>query len=104
MARTNSSNPPTGPIEQLLVMHCHKEDSVLGREGFSVRAASPGANDPATFDWALGLESYELPRDMKSGLLLANQAPRRLAMVPGPPRRVALVHTAYMPQDTVGRS
>ena len=60
-------------------MHCLKEDSVLGREGFSVRAASPAASDPATLDWAMGLESYELPRDMKSGQLLANQAPRRLA-------------------------
>ena len=88
----------TGPIEQLLVMHCLKEDSVLGREGFSVRAASPGATDQATFDWALRLESYELPLDMKSGPLLPNQAPRRLALVPGPPGRVALVHTAYLPR------
>ena len=85
-------------------MHCLKEDSVLGREGFSVRAASPGASDPSTLDWALKLDTYELPLDMKSGPLLANQAPRRLARVPGPPGRVALVHTAYLPEDTVGRS
>ncbi len=76
--------PPAGPVEQLLVMHCLKEDSVIGREGFSVRAASPGASDPATLDWALKLDAYELPLDMKSGTLLANQAPRRLARVPGP--------------------
>ena len=95
---------PAGPIEQLLVMHCLKEDSVMGREGFSVRAASPGATDPATLDWALRLDSYELPLDMKSGTLLANQAPRRLARVSGPPGRVALVHTSYLPEDTVGRS
>ncbi len=93
-----------GPIEQLYVMHCLKEDSVLGQEGFSVRAASPGATDPAIFEWALKLDYYELPLDMKSGALLVNQAPRRLARVPGPPGRVALVHTAYLPQDTVGRS
>src|SRR5580692_10623138 len=95
---------PAGPIEQLLVMHCLKEDSVMGREGFSVRAASPGATDPATLDWALRLDAYELPLDMKSGALLANQAPRRLARVPGPPGRVALVHTSYLAEDTVGRS
>jgi GTPase-associated protein 1, N-terminal domain type 2 len=93
-----------GPIEQLYVMHCLKEDSVLGQEGFSVRAASPGANDPAIFEWALRLDYYELPLDMKTGALLMNQAPRRLARVPGPPGRVALIHTAYLPQDTVGRS
>jgi WD40 repeat protein len=99
-----AGSPPAGPIEQLLVMHCLKEDSVMGREGFSVRAASPGATDPATLDWALRLDAYELPLDMKSGALLANQAPRRLARVPGPPGRVALVHTSYLPEDTVGRS
>ena len=109
MANLNSSTAagepsPAMPIEQLLVMHCLKEDSVLGREGFSVRAASPGATDPATLDWALRLDSYELPLDMKSGMLLSNQAPRRLALVPGPSGRVALVHTAYLPEDTVGRS
>ncbi len=93
-----------GPIEQLYVMHCLKEDSVLGQEGFSVRAASPGANDAAILEWALRLDYYELPLDMKSGALLVNQAPRRLARVPGPPGRVALVHTTYLPQDTVGRS
>jgi GTPase-associated protein 1, N-terminal domain type 2 len=92
------------PIEQLFVMHCLKEDSVLGQEGFSVRAASSGASDPAIFEWALKLDYYELPLDMKSGALLVNQAPRRLARVPGPAGRVALVHTAYLPQDTVGRS
>ena len=55
-----------GPIEQLYVMHCLKEDSVLGQEGFSVRAASPGASDPAILEWALRLDYYELPLDMKS--------------------------------------
>ncbi len=93
-----------GPIEQLVVTHCLKEDSVLGQEGFSVRAASPGARDPAMMEWALKLDYYELPLDMKTGALLVNQAPRRLARVPGPGGRVALVHTAYLPQDTVGRS
>ncbi len=93
-----------GPIEQLVVTHCLKEDSVLGQEGFSVRAASPGARDPAIMEWALKLDYYELPLDMKTGALLVNQAPRRLARVPGPAGRVALVHTAYLPQDTVGRS
>ena len=92
------------PIEQLYVMHCLKEDSVLGQEGFSVRAASSGASESAIFEWALKLDYYELPLDMKSGALLVNQAPRRLARVPGPAGRVALVHTAYLPQDTVGRS
>ena len=91
------------PIEQLIVMHCLKDDSVLGREGFSVRAASPGASDSSTLDWALKLDSYELPLDMKTGSLLVNQAPRRLARVPGPPGRVGLVHTAYLPKDSVGR-
>jgi WD40 repeat protein len=103
---SNSQRPPdeSGPIEQLLVMHCLKEDSVLGREGFGVRAASPGAADPQTLEWAHKLEQYELPLDMKTGALLSNQAPRRLALVPGPLGRVALIHTAYLPEDTVGRS
>ena len=94
MTTPNSFSPqrtPTAaaPIEQLFVMHCLKEDSVLGQEGFSVRAASPGASDPAIFEWALKLDYYELPLDMKTGSLLVNQAPRRLARVPGPagPRR-----------------
>ncbi len=109
MASLSTSSGPRGPspgrpIEQLLVMHCLKEDSVLGREGFSVRAASPGASDRDTLDWAMRLDPYQLPLDMKSGMLLANQAPRRLAMVPGPSGQAALVHTAYLPEDTVGRN
>ena len=109
MASMNASTGPDGPsparpIEQLLVMHCLKEDSVLGREGFSVRAASPGAGDRATLDWAMRLDAYELPLDMKSGTLLTNQAPRRLSLIPGPTGQWALIHTAYLPEDTVGRS
>src|SRR4051812_27342542 len=92
---------PAAP-EQFLVMHCHKEDSLLGREGFSVRAAS--TTDPALLDWAQKLDPYELPHDMKSGTLLPNQTPRRLARVPAPGGRAALIHSSYLPQDSLGRS
>ena len=92
-----------GPFEQVLVTHCLKKDSVLGQDGYSVRAASPGANDPETLDWAFKLDAYELPFDMKSGMQDANQAPRRLALVPAPKGRVALVHTSYLPVDTIER-
>ncbi len=108
MASLNTSTSPGGPsparpIEQLLVMHCLKEDNVLGRDGFGVRAVSPGAGDRATLDWAMRLDAYELPLDMKSGTLLTNQAPRRLSLVPGPSGQWALIHSAYLPEDTAGR-
>jgi hypothetical protein len=108
MAIRNSSmdsldRSPTGPVEQLLVMHCLKEDSVLRRVGFSVRAASAGAKDTTTLEWAEKLSPYELPLNMKGSTLLPDQAPRRLSLLRDPQGRFALVHSCYLPEDTCGR-
>ena len=87
--------------EQILVMHCLREDSLLGREGFSVRAASN--RESPLLEWALAIDHYELPLDLKSRTLLLNQTPRRLALVPTSDGRVALVHSAYLAEDTCHR-
>src|SRR5438093_7591470 len=98
-SHTSSSASPDGGAatvraEQILVMHCLKEDSLLGQPGFSVRAAS---NPDSTLNnWALGLDHYELPLDMRSGGLLLAQAPRRLATIPVPGGGCALVHSSYL--------
>ena len=103
---TNHSTASNGAsnarvAEQIYVTHCLREDSLLGREGFSARAAS--SSDTNLLHWALALDAYELPFDMKSGSLLLSQTPRRLAMVPAPGDRVGLVHSAYLAEDTRGR-
>ncbi|MGE3820046.1 MAG: hypothetical protein AB7I30_11530, partial [Isosphaeraceae bacterium] len=40
---------------------------------------------------------------MKRGAVLLSQTPRRLARVPAPGGKVALVHSSYLPEDTLGR-
>jgi GTPase-associated protein 1, N-terminal domain type 2 len=84
--------------DQILVTHCLKEDSVLGQGGFSVRAASTSGASLLT--WARQLDPYELPVEMQRGLVRISETPRRLALVPAPGNRMALVHTAYLPGDT----
>lgn len=87
--------------EQLVVTHCLKEDSVLGRAGYSVRATS--TQDVETLEWALRLEPYELPLDVKNGAVLLSQTPRRLARVPALDGKAALFQSSYLPEDTIGR-
>jgi GTPase-associated protein 1, N-terminal domain type 2 len=96
-----TGTPGAASAEQVLVMHCLKEDSIEGRDGYSLRAAS-------TFDadlkkWAASLKHYELPLDMKSGSLLLTQTPRRLAFLRGPEGYVTLLHSSYLPEDTCKR-
>jgi hypothetical protein len=95
---------PLGPVssaEQLYVTHCTRQDSVLGQEGFGVRAASSA--DPALLRFALELPAHELPAEMWSQRPTAAQAPRRLARIALTDGRVALVHSTYLPFDTHGR-
>ena len=87
--------------EHILVLHCLREDSLLGQEGFSVRASSTG--DASLQQWALAVDHYELPFDLRSGTLLSTQAPRRLALMPAPGGRTGLVHSSYLKEDTRGR-
>ena len=87
--------------EQILVMHCLREDSLLGQEGYSVRASSTG--DQGLLQWALAVDHYELPFDLRSGPLMPHQAPRRLAFAPVPGGRWGLVHSSYVKEDTRGR-
>src|SRR5262249_38390115 len=108
MASSSIASPPRSasgsPVEaeQILVTHCVKEDSVFGAEGFSVRAAS--TKDRNLLNWALSLEHYELPSDMPSGTVIVSQTPRRLALkTQAPGGRMALVHSAYLPEDTCHR-
>ena len=51
----------------------------------------------------MAIDHYELPLDLKSRTLLLNQTPRRLALVPTSDGRVALVHSAYLAEDTCHR-
>ena len=76
--------------EQILVMHCLREDSLLGREGFSVRAASN--RESTLLEWALAIDHYELPARLEEPHVTAEpETPRRLALVPTSDGRVALV-------------
>jgi WD40 repeat protein len=85
--------------DQILLTHCLKEDSALGRGGFSVRAAS--TSDSTLLNWAIRqLESYELPVDMQSGSVEIRKTPRRLALLPAPGNRTALIHSAYLRGDS----
>ena len=105
---SSSSNPTStnggaahAVAEHILVMHCLREDSLLGQEGCTVRASSTG--DSSLQQWALAVDHYELPFDLRSGSLLSTQTPRRLALMPAPGGRTGLVHSSYLKEDTRGR-
>src|SRR5947209_8303252 len=86
--------------DQVFVTHCLQSDSVRNETGFSIRAAS--TDDPELLKFAADYPAYELPLDMLANEPGPAQAPRRLALVPAP-RGVALVHSAYVGEDTMGR-
>jgi hypothetical protein len=87
--------------QQVYFTHCRPEDSVTGQAGYSIRAAS--TRDAELLRFITASFSYELPLDMVRGAIGPGMAPTRLARVMAPGGRVALVHTAHLPEDTVGR-
>jgi hypothetical protein len=89
-----------GEGEQFYVTHCAAPDSVLNNPGYSVRAAS--VTDTAVLNSALRYPPYELPMALWQRLPPASAAPRRLARTKSA-RGVWVVHSAYLPRDTVGR-
>ena len=98
---STNGGPERAVAEHILVMHCLREDSLLGQEGCTVRASSTG--DSSLQQWALAVDHYELPFDLRSGSLLSTQSPRRLALMPAPGGRSGLVHSSYLKEDTRGR-
>src|SRR4051812_14681386 len=85
--------------EQFLVSHCLKKDSVVGQGGFSIRAAS--TTDRTLLNWVQRqFAHYELPVTMQRGRVTISQTPRRLALVPAPGGRTALVHSSYLSGDS----
>lgn len=88
--------------EQIFVTFCEQGDSVRNQPGYQVRAAS--TSDAELLKFALDNSAYELPLDLWGTQLTTRQAPRRLALAVAPGNRLALIHTAYLPQDTCGRS
>src|ERR1043165_1092555 len=87
--------------EQVFVTHCLQNDSVKNQAGFSIRAAS--TDDSELLKFAADYPAYELPLEMWANDPKPAQAPRRLAMVPGPRNSVVLIHSAYVGEDTTGR-
>src|SRR4051812_38948001 len=91
-----AADPGRGRVEQLYVTSCHKQDSVQGQPGYSIRATSIDA--PELFQFALEFPALRLPLDMRATTTLPpRQAPQRLALVPAPRDKLALVNTAYLP-------
>jgi hypothetical protein len=85
--------------DQLLLTHCPREVALLGQGGFGIRAAS--TSDLELLKWAFReISPYELPFDMQRARVMISQTPRRLALIPAPGNRVALVHSSYLPGDS----
>jgi GTPase-associated protein 1, N-terminal domain type 2 len=89
--------------EQFYVTHCATADSVLNNPGYTVRAASR-ADDRDALEAAFRYPPYDLPIDMWRDLpARAELAPRRLARTLDDSNRLWVVHSAYLPKDSVGR-
>ncbi len=87
--------------QQIYYTHCLPADSVAAQAGYSVRATSTG--DRAMVQFATDYPAYELPPDLWTQNISPAEAPRRLALVTGPNGARALIHSAYLPEDTRGR-
>lgn len=88
--------------DQVYVTHCLQSDSVNNQAGFGVRAAS--TDDPELLKFAADYPAYELPLEMWTSEPSPAQTPRRLAMLSAPHGKIALVHSAFVGEDTMGRS
>src|SRR5438045_509898 len=86
---------------QLYFTHCLPADSVGQATGYAVRATS--TSERALLQFATDYPAYELPLDMWSSNPSPADAPRRLALVSSPVGGLALIHSAYLPEDTRGR-
>lgn len=88
--------------DQVYVTHCLQSDSVNNQAGFGVRAAS--TDDAELLKFAADYPAYELPLEMWTSEPSPAQTPRRLAMLSAPHGKIALVHSAFVGEDTMGRS
>jgi hypothetical protein len=88
--------------DQVYVTHCLQNDSLKNQTGFGVRAAS--TEDPELLKFAVEFPAYQLPMDMWANEPSPAKTPRRLALVSGPRNTLALIHSAYVGEDTMGRS
>src|SRR5438309_7625789 len=88
-------------VPQLYFTHCLPADSIGQQAGYSVRASS--TLDRALLQFATDYPAYELPLDMWSSNPTAAEAPRRLALVASPTGGRALIHSAFLAEDTRGR-
>jgi hypothetical protein len=86
---------------QVYFTHCLPADSIGAQAGYAARAASTA--DKSLLQFATEYPAYELPLDMWSSNPSPAEAPRRLALVAAPVGGMALIHSAYLPEDTRGR-
>lgn len=89
------------PVHQAYLTHCLLVDSVFNVAEFTVRASSPMDHDLLrTVD---RYPTFELPVVLWSKDPSPENAPRRLALITLDDEWQALIHSAYLPRDTVGR-
>jgi hypothetical protein len=93
--------PRTQPVHQVYLTHCLLVDSVFNVAEFTVRAASPMNHDLLRL--VDRYPTFELPVVLWSKDPSPENAPRRLALVNLDDNHQALIHSAYLPRDTVGR-
>src|SRR2546430_2568939 len=86
---------------QVYFTHCLPADSIGSQAGYAARAGS--TTDKSLLQFATDYPAYELPLDMWSSKLSPAEAPRRLALVSSPVGGLALIHSAYLAEDTRGR-
>ena len=88
--------------DQFYVTHCTTADSVLDSPGYSVRAATAGADSGALRE-ALQFPPYELPLDMWKDRPAKADTPRRLARTAHAAGGVWAAHSVFLEKDTMNR-
>jgi GTPase-associated protein 1, N-terminal domain type 2 len=101
--RASRSGPPprSQPVHQVYLTHCLLVDSVFNIAEFTVRAASPMDHDLLRL--VDRYPTFELPIVLWSKDPAPEHTPRRLALVNLTDDLQALIHSAYLSRDTVGR-
>ncbi len=89
------------PVHQVYLTHCLLVDSVFHVPEFTVRAASPMNHDLLRL--VDRYPTFELPVVLWSKDPTPEHAPRRLALINLNVEKQALIHSAYLTRDTVGR-
>lgn len=89
-------------LHQALVTHCLYDEGLYRQAGFGVRASS--TQNAVALRFASEYPTYEVPAGWPSEQLAPQAVPRRLALVPVPGGKTALIHSAFLPEDGRGRA